>query len=290
MVKMLDISYSFKILIVDPNVNSRNELKISLQHLGIKEITFAASGVEACVLLQEADNQKYDLIISEFHMEPMNGLELLQYLRQDPKYIELPFMMATNENKKDNILDSINSGVDEYVIKPIKVQDIRTRIGKIMGKRLSVFITQLRAFATTAEASNDLVNRKDLQRDKKILNVFKEKFSLIREGAKQFKLPHIDYIASLSQEVAANGYSSKSKNNRRIINCLWDSISTIKVLFETTNSQTMEENSIIVNRLEKTLKKLKVNRVSLSDSEVEALTFENMVKHLLDESDNFKAS
>jgi two-component system chemotaxis response regulator CheY len=272
--------YNIKVLVVDPQLSSANELKAALQLCGVKDIVFAKSGVEASVLVTECH---FDLIISEWEMDPLNGLELLQFIKMSPTFKEIPFMMLTTQNEKAKVQDAVKSGVDDYVVKPITVEVIQSRIGKIIGKGLSHFISQLQNFANSAELSLENSQVRDHDKELEILLMFENRMKLIRASAKQYSLSHISYIAALSQELTKRTIEAKPKKVKKIISCLWDAISTIKILFENPKGQDPEEYKIVVNRLEKNLQRLKVNKLSLTDAEIESIMFEKLVKTLVNE-------
>jgi two-component system chemotaxis response regulator CheY len=275
-----DFSQTLKVLIVDGSLPSSNELKNTLQALGIKDIELTKSGIEAAILIQKNTENPFDLIFSNWTLEGMTGVELLKFVRANEKFKNTPFVIATSESQKEIVTEAIKEGVDDYMIKPIKIEEVRERIGKTIGRRLSVFITQLTNFANGAELSLE-TGLKDEEKEKRILQIFADKMSLIRDCAKRLKLPHISYISALSEELAKTALKHPAKRIRKVISTLWDSITTIQVLFEKPNSQNFEENRIIINRLEKTLSNLGKNNSGLSAEQAEAIVFEQMVKDLI---------
>jgi two-component system chemotaxis response regulator CheY len=275
-----DLSQKLKVLIVDGSIPSSNELKNTLQALGIKDIEISKSGIEAAILIKKTGEYPFDIIFSNFQLEGMSGVELLKFVRSNEKIKDTPFVIATNESQKDIVVEAINSGVDDFLIKPLKIEEVKARIGKTIGKRLSVFITQLTTFAEGAEISLE-TGLKDEDKELKILRIFADKMAIIRDSSKRMRLPHIAYISALSEELAKTAILCKPKRVRKVTATLWDSITTIQSLFEKPNSQNFEENQIIINRLEKTLQSLGKNSADLTLEQSESLAFEQMVKDLI---------
>lgn len=104
-------------IIIDSNKAMIQIIKGLLQQLGFSDIDTAFDGAEGLGLLEK---KKYDLIISEWNMPNMDGLDLLKSVRSSKNlYLQnVPFIILTTESKKENILAAINAGVNNYIIKP----------------------------------------------------------------------------------------------------------------------------------------------------------------------------
>lgn len=120
------------ILVVDDVNSVRAQVKILLKEVGFQNITLAESGQHALKLLNE---QEFNLVLSDWQMEPLNGMELLKQVRQHPKYEKLPFIMVTAENAKEKIVQAIQSGVDDYLMKPLTPVQIQTKVVGLLLKR-----------------------------------------------------------------------------------------------------------------------------------------------------------
>ncbi len=93
-------------------------------------IKFANNGQKA---LRMAYEQFFDLIISDWHMPGLTGLEFIQEIRGHPDLFEIPFIMMTVEDQEKNILKAFSSGVDQYILKPFKIEDLKEKILKVLG-------------------------------------------------------------------------------------------------------------------------------------------------------------
>ncbi len=105
-----------KILVVDDSRTIRTIIRRILIELGY-EVCEAGNGVEALRVI-EAEGAAVKLVLADWNMPEMNGLELLQRLRQDPSLSSLKIIMVTTETEMDHMASAMESGADEYVMKP----------------------------------------------------------------------------------------------------------------------------------------------------------------------------
>ena len=120
---------SIKVLIVDDFATMRRILKNILKQLGFKNLVEADDGTTAWEVLEE---QSIDLIISDWNMPKMTGLELLKKVRADAKYKTAPFLMVTAEAQKQNVIEAVQAGVSNYVVKPFTAEAISDKLKKIL--------------------------------------------------------------------------------------------------------------------------------------------------------------
>ena len=120
---------SIKVLIVDDFATMRRILKNILKQLGFKNLVEADDGTSAWYVLEE---QKIDLIISDWNMPKMTGLELLKKVRASDKYAKMPFLMVTAEAQKQNVIEAVQAGVSNYVVKPFTAEAISDKLSKIL--------------------------------------------------------------------------------------------------------------------------------------------------------------
>lgn len=120
---------SIKILIVDDFATMRRILKNILKQLGFKNLVEADDGTTAWDVLE---SQKIDLIISDWNMPKMTGLELLKKVRASTHYNKAPFLMVTAEAQKQNVIEAVQAGVSNYVVKPFTAEAISDKLKKIL--------------------------------------------------------------------------------------------------------------------------------------------------------------
>ena len=120
---------SIKILIVDDFATMRRILKNILKQLGFKNLVEADDGTTAWEVLE---SQTIDLIISDWNMPKMTGLELLKKVRASTRYKTAPFLMVTAEAQKQNVIEAVQAGVSNYVVKPFTAEAISDKLKKIL--------------------------------------------------------------------------------------------------------------------------------------------------------------
>jgi len=120
---------SIKVLIVDDFATMRRILKNILKQIGFKNLVEADDGTSAWEILQ---GQTIDLIISDWNMPKMTGLELLKKLRASDQYKRTPFLMVTAEAQKQNVIEAVQAGVSNYVVKPFTAEAISDKLEKIL--------------------------------------------------------------------------------------------------------------------------------------------------------------
>ena len=120
---------SIKILIVDDFATMRRILKNILKQLGFKNLVEADDGTTAWEVLE---GQGIDLIVSDWNMPKMTGLELLKKVRANDTYKDTPFLMVTAEAQKQNVIEAVQAGVSNYVVKPFTAEAISDKLGKVL--------------------------------------------------------------------------------------------------------------------------------------------------------------
>lgn len=121
---------NMKILIVDDFATMRRIVKNIMTQLGYKNLLEADDGSTAIELLK---NEKVDLIISDWNMPKMTGLELLKAVRADADMADTPFIMVTAEAQQDNIILAVKAKVSQYIVKPFTAETLGEKIAKVFG-------------------------------------------------------------------------------------------------------------------------------------------------------------
>ncbi len=116
---------SLPILVVDDYQTMRKILRNLLAQIGYENVDEAANGEEA---LEKARSTTYGLIISDWNMAPMNGLDLLLRIRALPGYSDTPFMMVSAESKTDNLIAARKAGVTAYLMKPFTGASLKAKL------------------------------------------------------------------------------------------------------------------------------------------------------------------
>jgi two-component system chemotaxis response regulator CheY len=119
------------ILVVDDFSTMRRIIKGLLNDLGFSNVIEADDGLTALPLLKAGN---FDLLITDWNMPGMQGVELLRQVRADERLRKLPVLMLTAEAKREQIVEAAQAGVNGYVIKPFTAATLKEKIDKIFGK------------------------------------------------------------------------------------------------------------------------------------------------------------
>jgi two-component system chemotaxis response regulator CheY len=116
-------------MVVDDFSTMRRIIRKIMKDLEFKEVIEAENGAEAFELLK---TNKVDVIVSDWNMPTMTGLELLKKVRADERFKGLPFLLVTAEAQKENIIEAIQAKVSNYVVKPFTPAALAEKIAKII--------------------------------------------------------------------------------------------------------------------------------------------------------------
>ena len=122
---------NMKILVVDDMSTMRRIVKNILKQLGFSNMEEAENGQEA---LQKLKADTYGFVVSDWNMPVMPGIEMLRAIRADEKLKHIPVLMVTAEAQKENLIEAIQAGVNNYVVKPFTAETMQEKINKIFNK------------------------------------------------------------------------------------------------------------------------------------------------------------
>ncbi len=117
-----------KVLVVDNSVPMRRAIRGIFRQIGFKNIIWAGDGSEA---LEKLRKEKAGLIVSDWDMPKMNGLELLKAVRGDEGLEDIPFIMITAEVGKENVLKAVKAGVSCYITRPFTFETVSRKVKKL---------------------------------------------------------------------------------------------------------------------------------------------------------------
>jgi two-component system chemotaxis response regulator CheY len=118
------------ILIVDDYKTMLRIIRNLLKQLGFENVDEAIDGSTALKSLRDKD---YGLVISDWNMEPMTGLQLLREVRADGKLKHIPFIMVTAESKTENVIAAKEAGVTNYIVKPFNAETLKQKLVTVFG-------------------------------------------------------------------------------------------------------------------------------------------------------------
>jgi two-component system, chemotaxis family, chemotaxis protein CheY len=129
---MSDLDFSIKVLVVDDMSTMRRIVKNVLKQIGYSNIEEAENGQEG---LKKLKTGGFGLVVSDWNMPVMMGIDMLRAIRADPELKSLPVLMVTAEAQKENIIEAVQAGVSNYVVKPFTPDALLEKLQKIFAKK-----------------------------------------------------------------------------------------------------------------------------------------------------------
>lgn len=126
----MTVDMNMKVLIVDDYTTMLRVLHNLLRQMNFTDIEEAEDGSAA---LQKLRQDTYGLVISDWNMEPMSGMDLLKEIRADDTMKDLPFIMITAESSSENVIAAKEAGVSNYIIKPFTAETLQTKLVSVLG-------------------------------------------------------------------------------------------------------------------------------------------------------------
>jgi two-component system, chemotaxis family, chemotaxis protein CheY len=124
------VDLEMPVLIVDDYKTMLRIIRNLLKQIGFNNVDEATDGKAAFERMQQ---RKYGLVISDWNMEPMTGLELLKQVRVDESLRETPFIMITAESKTENVIAAKEAGVNNYIVKPFNAATLKSKLTSVLG-------------------------------------------------------------------------------------------------------------------------------------------------------------
>lgn len=125
-----------RILLVDDLEMSRTLLRMELMRVGLRKIDDAEEGQSALTMLEYAleEGKPYSMIICDWNMPVMDGLELLKLIRKDKNFKSLPFIMLTAEAEMEAVTKVMQAGATDYLVKPISPDGLAKKMNALVAK------------------------------------------------------------------------------------------------------------------------------------------------------------
>jgi two-component system chemotaxis response regulator CheY len=130
--KTMTLDSSISVLIVDDASTMAHIIRNLLRQIGFKDVDEAAGGASA---LAKMKIKRYGLVISDWNMVPMSGIDLLRQVRADPGFGEIPFIMVTAESRREHVIEAKEAGANNYIIKPFNLQTLKAKIEAVLAEK-----------------------------------------------------------------------------------------------------------------------------------------------------------
>lgn len=120
-----------RILIVDDSSTMRRIIINTLNKIGFRDLVEASNGREGIDRLANGD---IEMIITDWNMPEMSGIDFIRHVRRQEESATLPVLMVTTNAAKDDIVQALQAGVNNYVIKPFTPETLREKIDVVLGR------------------------------------------------------------------------------------------------------------------------------------------------------------
>ena len=124
------VDLQMPVLIVDDYKTMLRIIRNLLKQIGFDNVDEATDGAAA---LEKMKQRKYGLVISDWNMEPVTGIELLKQVRADSSLSGTPFIMITAESKTENVIAAKEAGVNNYIVKPFNAATLKSKLTSVLG-------------------------------------------------------------------------------------------------------------------------------------------------------------
>jgi len=118
------------ILIVEDSATTRSLIRAVIEEIGDFDIVEATTGFDALKLLPSQD---FDLVVTDINMPDINGLELINFVKNNPRYSHIPLIIVTTERSEEDKKRGMALGATAYVTKPFKAPELQDIIKKILN-------------------------------------------------------------------------------------------------------------------------------------------------------------
>jgi two-component system, chemotaxis family, chemotaxis protein CheY len=120
------------ILIVEDSISMRHTIKGSLRAQGFEKLIEANDGQ---IALATMNKSKIDLVISDWSMPNMSGMELFNSLKTDEKFKNIPFILLTGNDQKDHVTEALKSGIKHYMVKPFNPKKLLEKVSELLEQQ-----------------------------------------------------------------------------------------------------------------------------------------------------------
>ncbi|HEX5710403.1 MAG TPA: chemotaxis response regulator CheY [Sulfuricurvum sp.] len=120
-----------KLLVVDDSSTMRRIIKNTLSRLGYEDVLEGEDGLQGWAELNA--NPDVSMLITDWNMPEMNGLELVKKVRADARFVDLPIIMVTTEGGKAEVITALKAGVNNYIVKPFTPQVLKEKLAAVLG-------------------------------------------------------------------------------------------------------------------------------------------------------------
>lgn len=119
-----------KILAVDDSPTMRRIIVNTLKRAGFENVAEATDGKDALAKLK---TEKFGFVITDWNMPEMDGLSFVNAMRTDPEFKSMPILMITTRSVKEDIIEAMKAGVNNYIVKPFTPETLAEKISQVLA-------------------------------------------------------------------------------------------------------------------------------------------------------------
>ena len=127
------IDKDMHVLIVDDHHTMRRTLADILRAVDMRNVGYAEDGQQAWDKLNEETEHPFGLVLLDWDMPVMSGIDLLRMIRNSEQFADLPVIMVTAEADQDNVVEAVSGGVSHYIVKPYTPNTVYEKIQQVLG-------------------------------------------------------------------------------------------------------------------------------------------------------------
>jgi len=120
---------NYTVCVVEDEKVSRTMTLEMLKKMGLNKIVASTNGQ---IALDKLKAQEADLIISDWHMPVMDGLELYKAVKKEETLKDIPFLMVTVEDSKEKVIEAMKLGIRDYIVKPLQKSSFEAKVKTLL--------------------------------------------------------------------------------------------------------------------------------------------------------------
>jgi two-component system chemotaxis response regulator CheY len=168
-----------RVLVVDDMGAMRMQVKKTLESLGFQDVETANHGKAAfdrLIAVHDIPEKRFDLCLSDWNMQPIDGLSLLKMVRNNKNLANMTFILLTAEQGRDNVVAALQAGVDEYIVKPFTRDTVKGKLENVARRKIADIEQQFQKITHGADSEKFLETLED-EKSGKLLNLFRNKIT-----------------------------------------------------------------------------------------------------------------
>jgi two-component system chemotaxis response regulator CheY len=130
-VRIVAVDKSMGVLVVDDYESVARIVSNLMEQLGFTNVDAVADGAAALEMIRA---KSYGLVLSDWSMAPMSGVDLLKAVRADQKTKAVPFVMVSAQNRLENVIAARQAGADNYIVKPFTLAVLKQKLSSVLGE------------------------------------------------------------------------------------------------------------------------------------------------------------